>query len=296
MILWVSFVEKLVNNLSIDVQIEGSGGFTKIDRSYVGRSSVHIEMHPNQHFVTTPMFSTLLLRVLLERCDQLQLDHEVGLSPCRWELPFPAMTMMVPWWILPTPIFRRLARPVLSTAKPVFLGLHETSLNRLRGIWPTLYSSPGARLLASRPVVFNRPPETFFNRLRAIWSTYMVGQTQDSLPHDLRSSVHDMCHESTMNWSICKGDATSACPWGRREIQPTQLSPIVARAGARVISKAAKVYTDLVTVISGVYKLSPEDPFELESLIEHTLEFPPMSGLQDIYIYYGALSSTPQPG
>jgi translation initiation factor eIF-2B subunit beta len=44
---------------------------------------------------------------------------------------------------------------------------------------------------------------------------------------------------------------------------------LVAAAGARVIAKAAKVHTVPVIVISGVYKLSPEYPFEFESLIEY---------------------------
>lgn len=44
---------------------------------------------------------------------------------------------------------------------------------------------------------------------------------------------------------------------------------LVAAAGARVIAKAAKAHTVPVIVISGVYKLSPEYPFEFESLIEY---------------------------
>ncbi len=44
---------------------------------------------------------------------------------------------------------------------------------------------------------------------------------------------------------------------------------LVAAAGARVVAKAAKVHTVPVIVISGVYKLSPEYPFEFESLIEY---------------------------
>jgi translation initiation factor eIF-2B subunit beta len=44
---------------------------------------------------------------------------------------------------------------------------------------------------------------------------------------------------------------------------------LVAAAGARVIAKAAKVHTVPVIVISGVYKLSPEYPYEFESLIEY---------------------------
>ena len=44
---------------------------------------------------------------------------------------------------------------------------------------------------------------------------------------------------------------------------------LVAAAGARIIAKAARVHTVPVIVISGVYKLSPEYPFEFESLIEY---------------------------
>ena len=44
---------------------------------------------------------------------------------------------------------------------------------------------------------------------------------------------------------------------------------LVAAAGARMIAKAARVHRTPVIVISGVYKLSPEYPFEFESLIEY---------------------------
>jgi translation initiation factor eIF-2B subunit beta len=44
---------------------------------------------------------------------------------------------------------------------------------------------------------------------------------------------------------------------------------LVAAAGARIIAKAAKVHRTPVIVASGVYKLSPEYPFEFESLIEY---------------------------
>ncbi|KAI6711283.1 hypothetical protein JHW43_006193 [Diplocarpon mali] len=44
---------------------------------------------------------------------------------------------------------------------------------------------------------------------------------------------------------------------------------LIAAAGARIISKAARVHRTPVIVISGVYKLSPEYPFEFESLIEY---------------------------
>lgn len=44
---------------------------------------------------------------------------------------------------------------------------------------------------------------------------------------------------------------------------------LVAAAGARIIAKAAKVHKVPVIVVSGVYKLSPEYPFEFESLIEY---------------------------
>ena len=44
---------------------------------------------------------------------------------------------------------------------------------------------------------------------------------------------------------------------------------LIAAAGARIIAKAAKVHRTPVIVVSGVYKLSPEYPFEFESLIEY---------------------------
>ncbi|PBP25070.1 translation regulator GCD7 [Diplocarpon rosae] len=44
---------------------------------------------------------------------------------------------------------------------------------------------------------------------------------------------------------------------------------LIAAAGARIISKAARVHRTPVIVVSGVYKLSPEYPFEFESLIEY---------------------------
>ncbi|KAI9654746.1 MAG: GCD complex subunit gcd7 [Trizodia sp. TS-e1964] len=44
---------------------------------------------------------------------------------------------------------------------------------------------------------------------------------------------------------------------------------LVAPAGARVIAKSAKVHQTPVVVLSGVYKLSPKYPFDLESLIEY---------------------------
>ena len=44
---------------------------------------------------------------------------------------------------------------------------------------------------------------------------------------------------------------------------------LIAAAGARLIAKAAKVHKTPVIVVSGVYKLSPEYPFEFESLIEY---------------------------
>ncbi|KAL2073714.1 hypothetical protein VTL71DRAFT_11040 [Oculimacula yallundae] len=44
---------------------------------------------------------------------------------------------------------------------------------------------------------------------------------------------------------------------------------LIAAAGARIIAKAARVHRTPVIVVSGVYKLSPEYPFELESLIEY---------------------------
>lgn len=44
---------------------------------------------------------------------------------------------------------------------------------------------------------------------------------------------------------------------------------LVAAAGARMIAKAAKVHQTPVIVVSGVYKFSPEYPFEFASLIEY---------------------------
>ncbi|ODM21757.1 hypothetical protein SI65_02601 [Aspergillus cristatus] len=44
---------------------------------------------------------------------------------------------------------------------------------------------------------------------------------------------------------------------------------LVAAAGTRVIARAAKVHQTPVTVVSGVYKLSPVYPFDFESLIEY---------------------------
>ncbi|KAJ5051556.1 uncharacterized protein L3040_001332 [Drepanopeziza brunnea f. sp. 'multigermtubi'] len=44
---------------------------------------------------------------------------------------------------------------------------------------------------------------------------------------------------------------------------------LIAAAGARIIAKAARVHRTPVIVVSGVYKLSPEYPFEFESLIEY---------------------------
>lgn len=44
---------------------------------------------------------------------------------------------------------------------------------------------------------------------------------------------------------------------------------LIAAAGARTIAKAAKVHRTPVIVVSGIYKLSPEYPFEFESLIEY---------------------------
>lgn len=44
---------------------------------------------------------------------------------------------------------------------------------------------------------------------------------------------------------------------------------LVAAAGARIIAKAAKVHRTPVIVVSGVYKFSPEYPFEFASLIEY---------------------------
>ncbi|TVY24363.1 putative translation initiation factor eIF-2B subunit beta [Lachnellula hyalina] len=44
---------------------------------------------------------------------------------------------------------------------------------------------------------------------------------------------------------------------------------LIAAAGARIIAKAARVHRTPVIVVSGVYKLSPQYPFEFESLIEY---------------------------
>jgi translation initiation factor eIF-2B subunit beta len=44
---------------------------------------------------------------------------------------------------------------------------------------------------------------------------------------------------------------------------------LIAAAGARIIAKAAKFHKTPVIVVSGVYKLSPEYPYEFESLIEY---------------------------
>ncbi|KAF7858642.1 hypothetical protein EAF04_009242 [Stromatinia cepivora] len=44
---------------------------------------------------------------------------------------------------------------------------------------------------------------------------------------------------------------------------------LVAAAGARIIARAAKFHRIPVIVVSGIYKLSPEYPFEFESLIEY---------------------------
>jgi translation initiation factor eIF-2B subunit beta len=44
---------------------------------------------------------------------------------------------------------------------------------------------------------------------------------------------------------------------------------LVAAAGARIIAKAAHKHRTPVIVLSGVYKLSPEYPFQFESLIEY---------------------------
>lgn len=44
---------------------------------------------------------------------------------------------------------------------------------------------------------------------------------------------------------------------------------LVAAAGARIIAKAAQRHRTPVIVLSGIYKLSPEDPFEFDSLIEY---------------------------
>ena len=44
---------------------------------------------------------------------------------------------------------------------------------------------------------------------------------------------------------------------------------LIAAAGTRMIARAAKVHQAPVVVVSGVYKLSPVYPFDIESLIEH---------------------------
>ncbi|KAI1006727.1 hypothetical protein K3495_g1490 [Podosphaera aphanis] len=44
---------------------------------------------------------------------------------------------------------------------------------------------------------------------------------------------------------------------------------LIAAAGTRIIAKAAKVHRTPVIVVSGIYKLSPEYPYEFESLIEY---------------------------
>lgn len=44
---------------------------------------------------------------------------------------------------------------------------------------------------------------------------------------------------------------------------------LIADAGARIIAKAAKAHRTPVIVLSGVYKLSPKYPYEIESLIEY---------------------------
>jgi translation initiation factor eIF-2B subunit beta len=44
---------------------------------------------------------------------------------------------------------------------------------------------------------------------------------------------------------------------------------LVAAAGARVIASAAKVHQTPVVVVSGVYKLSPVYPFDVDELIEY---------------------------
>lgn len=44
---------------------------------------------------------------------------------------------------------------------------------------------------------------------------------------------------------------------------------LIAAAGSRAIAKAAKAHKTPVIVVSGVYKLSPDHPFEFESLIEY---------------------------
>ena len=44
---------------------------------------------------------------------------------------------------------------------------------------------------------------------------------------------------------------------------------LVAAAGAKAIAKAAKVHATPVVVLSGVYKLSPVYPFDMDSLMEN---------------------------
>ncbi|OKL58964.1 hypothetical protein UA08_05518 [Talaromyces atroroseus] len=44
---------------------------------------------------------------------------------------------------------------------------------------------------------------------------------------------------------------------------------LVAAAGTRVIARAAKVHQTPVVVVSGIYKLSPVYPFDIDSLIEY---------------------------
>jgi translation initiation factor eIF-2B subunit beta len=44
---------------------------------------------------------------------------------------------------------------------------------------------------------------------------------------------------------------------------------LIAAAGARVIAKAARMHRTPVIVVSGIYKLTPEYPFEFNSLIEY---------------------------
>jgi translation initiation factor eIF-2B subunit beta len=44
---------------------------------------------------------------------------------------------------------------------------------------------------------------------------------------------------------------------------------LVAAAGAHMIAKAAKEHQIPVVVLSGVYKLSPVYPFDIDELIEH---------------------------
>lgn len=44
---------------------------------------------------------------------------------------------------------------------------------------------------------------------------------------------------------------------------------LIAAAGARIVAKAAHKHRTPVIVVSGIYKLSPEYPFEYESLVEY---------------------------